>query len=44
MDEDTQHSRAANRLIKYSPAPLTQHPTTNGAPKGPLEDAQQPEP
>lgn len=44
MDVETQHSRAANTFIRYSPVPLTQQPTTNGAPKGPFEDAQQPEP
>ena len=44
MDDETQHSRAANPFIRYSPAPLTQQPTINGAPKGPFEDAQQPEP
>lgn len=43
-DDEIQHSRAANPFIRYSPAPLTQHPTLNGAPKGPLDDAQQPEP
>lgn len=43
-DDETQHSRAANPLIKLSPAPVAQQPTIKGAPKGPLEEAQQPEP
>lgn len=43
-EEDMQHSLAANPFIRYSPAPLTQQPTIKGAPKGPFEDAQQPEP
>lgn len=43
-DDDTQHSRAANPFIKYSPAPVAQQPTMNGAPKGSLDEAQQPEP
>lgn len=43
-DDEIQHSRAANPFIRCSPAPLTQHPTINGAPKGPIDDAQQPEP
>ena len=39
-----QHSRAANPLIKCSPAPVAQQATMNGVPKGPLEEAQHPEP
>lgn len=38
------HSLAANPLIRCSPAPETQQPAINGAPKGPFDDAQQPEP
>lgn len=44
IDDETQHSRAAKPLIRYSPAPVAQQPTIKGAPKGPFEDAQQPEP
>lgn len=43
-DDDTQHSRAANPLIKHSPTPVAQHPTTNGEPKGSFTEAQHPEP
>ena len=39
-----QHSLAASALIKYSPAPVVQQPAWKGNPKGPFEDAQQPEP
>lgn len=39
-----QLSRAANPLIKCSPAPVAQQATTNGVPKGPLDEAQHPEP
>lgn len=44
IDDEMQHSRAANPFIRYSPAPDTQQPTMKGAPKGPFEEAQQPEP
>lgn len=43
-DADTQHSRAANPFIKYSPAPETQQAVTNGSPNGSFEEAQHPEP
>lgn len=43
-DNETQHSLAANPFIRCSPAPDTQQPAMNGAPKGPFDDAQQPEP
>jgi hypothetical protein len=40
----TQLPRAANPLIKSSPGPVAQQATTNGVPKGPLDEAQHPEP
>lgn len=43
-DNDTQHSLAANPFMRYSPPPETQPPTMKGAPNGPFEEAQQPEP
>jgi len=44
IDIETMHSLAANPFIRFSPAPDTQQPAMNGAPKGPFDDAQQPEP
>lgn len=38
------HSLDANPFIRCSPAPDTQQPAMNGAPNGPFDDAQQPEP
>ena len=43
-DEDMQHSRAANPFIKYSPAPVAQQPTLNGAPNASFDEAQHPDP
>lgn len=43
-DDETQHSRAANPLIKHSPTPVAQQPTTQAAPKGSFIAAQHPEP
>lgn len=43
-DDETQHSRAANPLIKCSPAPVTQQPTMHGTPNGSFEVAQHPHP